>query len=422
MTSTKIPREFIRAIPKTDLHVHLDGSIRIPTLIELAKENSVPLPSYTEEGLKETVFKERYNNLGEYLSGFQYTVAAMQNDEALERTAYELACDNFAEGVRYLEVRFAPQLHCRPGFEIVDVLRAVNRGMLRAQNEFARFPAIANGEEPPFRYGIIVCAMRMFTKGFSEYYRRFAGMFSNTSKNRLYGLASMVLAEAIVGIMRSDEELPIVAFDLAGQEDGYPAEDHMEAFQFVHKNFLKKTVHAGEAYGPESIFQALTDLHADRIGHCYHLFSPDRIQDPRIKDPERYVRELAQYIADRRITLEVCLTSNLQTMPELNSLSEHNFKMMLDAKLSACLCTDNRTVSSTTVSREIELAVEHFNLSPRQLRHIVIYGFKRSFFPEGYMLKRQYVRQIIDYYEKIEEQYGISSEHQDNPATLELEK
>ncbi|TNE49101.1 MAG: adenosine deaminase family protein [Deltaproteobacteria bacterium] len=417
-----MPREFIRAIPKTDLHVHLDGSIRIPTLIELAKENSVPLPSYTEEGLKETVFKERYNNLGEYLSGFQYTVAAMQNDEALERTAYELACDNFAEGVRYLEVRFAPQLHCRPGFEIVDVLRAVNRGMLRAQNEFARFPAIANGEEPPFRYGIIVCAMRMFTKGFSEYYRRFAGMFSNTSKNRLYGLASMVLAEAIVGIMRSDEELPIVAFDLAGQEDGYPAEDHMEAFQFVHKNFLKKTVHAGEAYGPESIFQALTDLHADRIGHCYHLFSPDRIQDPRIKDPERYVRELAQYIADRRITLEVCLTSNLQTMPELNSLSEHNFKMMLDAKLSACLCTDNRTVSSTTVSREIELAVEHFNLSPRQLRHIVIYGFKRSFFPEGYMLKRQYVRQIIDYYEKIEEQYGISSEHQDNPATLELEK
>ncbi len=422
MSSTKIPREFIRAIPKTDLHVHLDGSIRIPTLIELAKENSVPLPSYTESGLKETVFKERYNNLGEYLSGFQYTVAAMQNDEALERTAYELACDNFAEGVRYLEVRFAPQLHCRPGFEIVDVLRAVNRGMLRAQNEFARFPAIANGEEPPFRYGIIVCAMRMFTKGFSEYYRRFAGMFSNTSKNRLHGLASMVLAEAVVGILRSDEELPIVAFDLAGQEDGYPAEDHMEAFQFVHKNFLKKTVHAGEAYGPESIFQAITDLHADRIGHCYHLFSPDRIQDPRIKDPERYVQELAQYIADRRITLEVCLTSNLQTMPELNSLSEHNFKLMLDAKLSACLCTDNRTVSSTTVSREIELAVEHFNLSPRQLRHIVIYGFKRSFFPEGYMLKRQYVRQIIDYYEKIEEQYGISSEHQDNPATLELEK
>lgn len=419
MSSTKIPSEFIRAIPKTDLHVHLDGSIRIPTLIELAREHSVPLPSYTEGGLKETVFKERYANLGEYLSGFQYTVAVMQTDEALERTAYELACDNFAEGVRYLEVRFAPQLHCRPGFEIVDVLRAVNRGMQRAQKEFARFPAIANGEEPPFRYGIIVCAMRMFSKGFSEYYRRFTGMFSNTSKHRLYGLASMVLAEAIVGIMKSEEDLPIVAFDLAGQEDGFPAEDHIEAFQFVHKNFLKKTVHAGEAYGPESIFQAITDLHADRIGHCYHLFSPERIQDPRIKDPELYVSDLAQYIADRRITLEVCLTSNLQTMPELTSLKEHKFKRILDAKLSACLCTDNRTVSSTTVSREIELAVEHFDLTPRQLRHIVIYGFKRSFFPEGYMLKRQYVRQIIDYYEKIEKQFGISSEHTDTTDDLD---
>ena len=410
MSSTPITTEFIRAIPKTDLHVHLDGSIRIPTLIELAKEHSVPLPSYTVDGLKETVFKERYANLGEYLSGFQYTVAVMQTDEALERTAYELACDNFAEGVRYLEVRFAPQLHCRPGFDLLDVLNAVNRGLLRAQKEFARFPAISSGDEPPFEYGIIVCAMRMFSKGFSEYFRRFASMQSYTPTHRLVGLASMALAEAVVGIMRDHPDLPIVAFDLAGQEDGFPAENHTEAFQYVHKYFMKKTVHAGEAYGPESIFQAITDLHADRIGHCYHLFSPERVKDPRIKDPQSYVSHLAQYIADRRITLEVCLTSNLQTMPELKSLADHNFKYMLDAKLSACLCTDNRTVSNTTMSNEIELAVKHFNLTPRQLRHIVIYGFKRSFFHNSYMQKRLYVRKIIDYYEKIEAKFGINSD------------
>lgn len=411
MTQSLITSEFIRAIPKTDLHVHLDGSIRIPTLVELAQEHRVPLPSYTEEGLKETVFKERYANLGEYLSGFQYTVAVLQTAEALERTAYELACDNFAEGVRYLEVRFAPQLHCRPGFDIADVLQSVNRGLFRAQKEFGRFPVIASGEEPPFAYGIIVCAMRMFTPGFSEFFRRFTTMQSYTPRQRLYGLASMALAEAVVGILREEPELPIIGFDLAGQEDGFPADNHIEAFQYVHKHFLKKTVHAGEAYGPESIFQAITDLHADRIGHCYHLFSPDRIKDTRIKDPVLYVKNLAQYIADRRITLEVCLTSNLQTMPELTSMSQHNFKHMLDAKLSACLCTDNRTVSNTTVSREIELAVEHFGLSPRQLRHIVIYGFKRSFFPEGYLKKRAYVRQIIDHYEKIEQKFGIDSEH-----------
>jgi len=378
---SKITSEFIRDIPKTDLHVHLDGSIRIPTLIELAKENNVPLPSYTEEGLKETVFKERYANLGEYLSGFQYTCAVLQTDEALHRCAYELACDNFAEGVRYLEVRFAPQLHCRPGMDMEAVLSHVNDGLNRAATQFNEFPAIKSGEEPPFAYGIIVCAMRMFTPGFSEYYRRFAAMHPYTPQGRLFGLASMSLAETVVQIKRNSD-LPIVAFHLAGQEDGFPAEDHQEAFKYAHKHFLKKTVHAGEAYGPESIFQAITDLHADRI------------------------------IADRRITLEVCLTSNVQTMPELKSMADHQFRKMLDAKLSVSLCTDNRTVSNTTVSHEIEQAVKHFHLTAKELRNIVIYGFKRNFYSESYTNKRAYVRRIIDYYEKIEKKYGIEREEQ----------
>ena len=402
----KITPEFIRAIPKTDLHVHLDGSVRIKTLIELANEHGVPLPSYTEEGLKELVFKDRYNNLGEYLDCFKYTVAVLQTEEAMERVAYELACDNFSEGVRYLEVRFAPQLHAKPGFDIKAVLQSVNRGLKRAEDEFNNFPQIREGREPPFAYGIIVCALRMFKAGFSDYYRRFWAMHPYTPTSRLYGLASMALAETVVGILQ-EEDIPVVGFDLAGQEDGYPAENHLEAFQLVHKYFIKKTVHAGEAYGPESIFQAITDLHADRIGHCYHLFSAERIQDPRIRDKEGYIGALAQYIADRRITIEVCLSSNLQTMPDLQSIKDHAFKKMMDAKLSVSLSTDNRTVSNTTVCKEIQLAVDNFELTPKQLRNIVIYGFKRSFFPKNYLEKRSYVRKIIDYYESIERKFGL---------------
>src|SRR5689334_6285353 len=131
-----ISGEFLVALPKTDLHVHLDGSIRISTLIDLAREYHVDLPSYTEAGLRETVFKERYQNLGEYLRGFSYTVAVLQSELALERCAYELALDNQAEGVRYLEVRFAPQLHVHDHMNTVMVLRAVNRGLERARDEF----------------------------------------------------------------------------------------------------------------------------------------------------------------------------------------------------------------------------------------------------------------------------------------------
>jgi hypothetical protein len=127
MSEPEITEDFIRALPKTDLHVHLDGSIRIPTLIDLAREYNVELPSYTEEGLRELVFKERYANLGEYLQGFGYTVSVMQTELSLERTAYELAIDNQEEGVRYLEVRFAPQLHSHAHMHAVMVLKAVSK-------------------------------------------------------------------------------------------------------------------------------------------------------------------------------------------------------------------------------------------------------------------------------------------------------
>ena len=194
----------------------------------------------------------------------------------------------------------------------------------------------------------------------------------------------------------------MTGFDLAGPEAGWPAGDHNEAYQYAHKNFMMKTVHAGEAYGPESIFQAITDLHADRIGHGTHLLDTSMINNPAITDRDKYVDELAQYIADRRITIEVCLTSNMQTNPKLRRLEDHPWLAMQDKRLSTTFCTDNRTVSNTSVSREIELAIKHLGLTKADLKRSLIYGFKRSFFPGTYLEKRRYVRQVIDYYDKIE--------------------
>lgn len=403
-TDPKITEAFLMAVPKTDLHVHLDGSIRISTLIELAKEYGVSLPSYTEEGLRELVFKERYADLGEYLKGFQYTVGVLQNEPSLERCAYELAQDNLAEGVRYLEVRFAPQLHVHEHMNAVTVLKAVNRGLKRAQTEFNARPAVVKGAEPRFMYGIICCAMRMFHEGFSEYFSNIIRAHRYSPPKEIYGLASLELARAAL-IARDEHGLPIVGFDLAGEEAGYPADDHKGAFALAHRNFLKKTVHAGEAYGPESIFQAITDLHADRIGHGTYLLDPASIQDPAIKDPAEYVERLSRYIADRRITLEICLTSNLQTNPHMKSLADHSFAKLREHRLSTTICTDNRTVSNTTVTRELMLASTHLGLDLKDLKSIIIYGFKRSFWPGTYLEKRAYVREVIDYYEKMEKEH-----------------
>ena len=404
MADKKISSEFLANLPKTDLHVHLDGSLRIETLIDLAKAQNVSLPSQTPEGLYEKVFKERYNSLNEYLEGFMYTTAVTQDPESLERVSYELAWDNFNEGVRYIEPRFAPHLHVNEKQALHEVLMAVHRGLRRATDEINKRESIRKGEEPPFAYGIIVCALRMFTPEFGEYYRKVHEVHGFSSPKEIFSLTSLELARACVSIRR-EYGIPIVGFDLAGQENGYPAADHHEAFQFAHENFLKKTVHAGEAYGPESIFQAITDLHADRIGHGYHLFSPWLIEDDKTPNKQQYVKELAQFIADRRITLEVCLSSNLQTNPGLRTLRDHAFREMYRNRLSISICTDNRLVSRTSVTRELELAVEHFNLNANDLRHLVIYGFKRSFFPGSYVEKRSYVRSVIDYYEAMEEKF-----------------
>jgi len=400
----KLTFDFIKAIPKTDLHIHLDGSLRLSSLIDIAKKNNIELPSYTEEGLKELVFKEHYASLVEYLHGFKFTCAALQTAENLERASYELAMDALEDGVRYLEVRFAPQLHINPILSMEDVLTNVNKGLERATKEINQTKGIKSGKEPKFAYGIIACALRMFTRGFSDYYMHFTNVHKYCSPEERYALASLELARGIIKI-RDEMGIPIVGFDLAGEEKGFPAENHREAYHYVHKNFMKKTVHAGEAYGAASIFQAITDLYADRIGHGTYLFDTTKIDLPDKQERDEYIANLSQIIADRRTTIEICLTSNAQTNPEMREIKKHPCKLMLDNKLSVTFCTDNTLISSTSTSKELKLAVDNFNLDSDQLKDIIAYGFKRSFYPGKYEEKRQYVRDILNYYEALESEH-----------------
>jgi len=396
--------DFIREIPKTDLHVHLDGSLRLKTLIELAQSQKVKLPSYSTAGLRDTVFKDNYRNLEEYLKGFQYTCSVLRDPESLERVSYELAQDNFSEGVRYIEPRFAPQLFASDKFNIEEVMVAIDRGLQRAQKDINSRPEIKSGKAPPFDYSLIGCAMRRFTKNFSPYYKKFMTCHYYTPQAKIYPLASLELVRALVQC-RNQLGLPITGFDLAGEEKGWPANAHWEAFHYAQAHFLKKTIHAGEAYGPTSIFQAITQCYANRIGHGTYLFASNMVDHLPPKQRESYTQALVEYISSRRITLEVCPTSNLQTIPAIKTLNKHPLGKMIANRVSLTLCTDNRLVSHTTVCKEILKTLKAFPVSAHELKNIIIYGFKRSFSSKSYPEKRDYVRKIIDYYDKIQRKY-----------------
>ncbi|MBU4484725.1 adenosine deaminase family protein [bacterium] len=400
----KITRELIAELPKSDLHVHIDGSLRLPTLIELAQKKKITLPSYTEEGLKKLVFKDSYESLIEYLKGFFYTCAVMDDPESLERVSYEFAWDNFNENVFYIEPRYAPQRLANPSMSSEETVKSVYRGLERAKKEINATPDVVSGEKPSFEYGIIGCALRFFDEEFSSYYKNLHKVHAHAPKEELYAMGALELARMLVEL-RDQGGLPIVGIDLAGAEKGFPAGDYWRAFHYAHRHFLKKTVHAGEAYGPPSIFQAITELYADRIGHGTYLFNEEMIETKDKEKRRRYVQDLVQYIADRRITFEVCLTSNLQTSPKLKKLKNHTLPLMQNARLSVTFCTDNRLVSNTSVTNEIDVAVNTFDISAQRLKSTIIYGFKRSFFPGNYREKRKYVRKIIDYYEKVQRKH-----------------
>lgn len=181
--------------------------------------------------------------------------------------------DNYSEGVRYFEVRYAPQLHAAPTFPVRDVMVAVNKGLERATAEFnERDAEVRAGEVPAYQYGIIICALRMVLPFFSRYYQAFFDLHASESQSRVTSLLSYAAAADAIAA-RDELGMPVVAFDIAGAEQGYIAKDHVDAFDLAHRNWLNKTVHAGEGFGPESIRQAISDLHAQRIGHGYNLFN-----------------------------------------------------------------------------------------------------------------------------------------------------
>jgi adenosine deaminase len=396
--------EFATKIPKSDLHVHLDGSVRVETIIDLSKNLKLSLPSNTVEGLNKLVFKDQYENLVEYLKGFGYVIPLMQSPENLERISYEFAIDNINEGVCYVETRFAPYFHVNDNQSIEQVLVSVNKGLNRAKNEYNQKPEVKAGKLPEFNYGIIACAMRFFCKGFSKFYDTFLDVHQYTNPNTIFSMASLELAKACVAI-RDKHGIPIVAIDIAGPEAGNPPIHHKEAYRFAHTNFMGLTAHAGEAWGPESIYQAIAELYPERIGHGFSLFSQDQILDTTVKDKNLYIKRLVQYIAEREITIEVCLTSNLQTIPALKSIKNHPFAHMLDNKLSTAICTDNRTVSKTNATKEITLALQNFKWTEEKLQDVIMTGFEKSFYFGPYLEKREYLQKVAARYKAVAKEY-----------------
>lgn len=319
--------ELLQKLPKTDLHVHLDGCIRLDTILELAKKQNVKLPTFDRGELFRLIYAgDVCNSLDDYLKAFDITLSVMQTEEALERTAYELAEDAWAENVRYIEVRYAPMLHTRAGLNLTDVVEAVLRGLRMAKRKFG------------IRYGVILCGIRSMSAE-----------------------SSLRMAELAVAFKNRG----VVGFDLAGSEVNNPAREHRSAFQLILDNNINCTAHAGEAYGPDSIAQAIHKCGAHRIGHGTRL---------------RENGELLNYVNDHRIPLEVCVSSNIQTKAAA-SWAAHPVDFYVDYGLRITINTDNRTITDTTVSKELHLCHTHYGWSLDRIKEIVIAGFKSAFMP-----------------------------------------
>ena len=316
----------LRQLPKAELHCHLDGSVRPDTLVDLAREHRIQLPRQTPEELAEYMRVDDARDLEDYLRRFDVTISVLQSEEALERVAYELAEDAAEDGVRYIEVRNAPLLNVVQGLTLVQAVEAPLRGLRKAENDFgitARF---------------IVCGLRQFPPESSLEMAQLAVEFRN---------------EGVVG------------FDLAGGEKGNAASRHAEAFRYARENNLAVTVHAGEGDGAQSVREAVHVCGANRIGHGTRL-----IEDP----------DLTQYVNDRRIALEVCLTSNVQTRVA-DSYATHPFREYFDRGLNVTLNTDNRLMSATTLTDEYVYAAEHLGFTVEELAGIALNGFESAFLP-----------------------------------------
>src|SRR3984893_184941 len=324
-------------LPKVLLHEHLDGVLRPKTIIDLAKAvDYSQLPTEDPVALAEWFFQgANQGNLAKYLEGFTHTIAVTQTDEALERVAYEQAEDLSSDGVVYFETRFAPVFHTQKGLTHQQIVSAVLKGLERGRRDFG-VPS-----------GLIICAMRNMD-------------------------VSLEMAELAVDFRARG----VVGFDLAGEEGGYPPKKHVEAFHYIQRQNFNITIHAGEGYGKESIWQAIQYCGAHRIGHGTRLIDDIAVADGRVVK----LGDLAQYVLDKRIPLEICLISNVHT-GATPSLAEHPFKLLYQEKFRVTLNTDNRLMSDTTMTREFEAAAETFGLSLNDFEKITINAMKSAFLP-----------------------------------------
>ncbi|HET9949095.1 MAG TPA: adenosine deaminase [Longimicrobiales bacterium] len=314
-------------LPKAELHVHLDGSLRPATMLELARERGGRLPEREAEALARRMLVTGATRLEEYLEPFRITLSLLQDAPALERAAYELAEDHAAENVRYVEVRFCPALSTERGLAADEVLDAVLAGLARARRD--------HGIESR----VIVCALRTLPPA-----------------------ASREMAELAVAY----QDRGVCAFDLAGAEAGYPVHDHLEAFRLAEAAGLGITIHAGEGFGTPSIQEALELAHATRIGHGTRLG-----EDP----------ELLERVRDAGIPLEVCLTSNVQTRVA-PSYEEHPVRRYFDEGVRVCLCTDNRLMSGVTLTDEYRRARDALGFTGEELAQVARTAFACAFLPE----------------------------------------
>ena len=317
-------RQKLQSLPKSDLHVHLDGSVRPSTLFELARDQGQPLPVDSAAALAEYMHVTDARNLVDYLERFSTTLSVLQTADAIERVAYELVEDASAENVRYMEVRFSPWLNTRKGLDMHQVVDAAVRGFRRADSAFGTLTRT------------ILCALR------------------NTETS-----TSLSIARVAVDFKNNG----VVAFDLAGPEKGHPPAAHRDAFKIAADANLPVTIHAGEAFGPESIHQAIHDCGARRIGHGTRL-----AEDP----------DLFAYVNDFRIPVEICLTSNVQTRVS-ESYAAHPLRHFFDAGIVVSLNTDNRLMSGTTMTDEFMRAHEHLGFTWSELCAVSLMGFDSAF-------------------------------------------
>ncbi|TGN75516.1 adenosine deaminase [Streptomyces bauhiniae] len=336
MTAPRIDTETLRRLPKAVLHDHLDGGLRPATVIELAAAVGHTLPTTDPDELAAWYVEAAGSgDLVRYIGTFEHTLAVMQTREGLLRVAEEYVLDLAADGVVYAEVRYAPELNTRAGLTLAEVVETVQEGLAAGM-------AKAAAAGTPVRVGTLLCGMRMF--------------------DRVGEAADLAVAYRDAGV---------VGFDIAGAEDGFPPADHLAAFEHLRAESVPFTIHAGEAYGLPSIHQAVQVCGAQRLGHGVRI--TEDIVDGKLG-------RLAGWVRDRRIALEMCPTSNLQTGCA-TSIAEHPITALKDLGFRVTLNTDNRLVSGTTMTREMALLVEEAGWTVEDLRTVTVNAVKSAFIP-----------------------------------------